>query len=464
MATGEPAYTVLLLSALGMAIFGFLLLRRRVDFFLLFSAFFLVMYVFTPLHLLVGGPSFLPLSYLYAYTRYGAGSLLSALVIIIGYLSVTLGYHSKLVRASASRVRFELRWKTSQTLLVASLLLCLSFVSMVIYALQYGGLERAIRFATLIRSGAWTESGPYVFMKHFMGFSCVSLFLVFTTTLKEGWRHRSALKAALGLFSCLGVILTNLLIAGRGFIIELFLVLYLTLVLYKRRLYIPFLLLIGAFAFIFILVGEPFFHSLYRGELLEPIISLFHNFDFAAAYQRLWQEFMHPYISLEAAIATAGEFTPRFFLDWIYALLCLVPERLIPFQPPETIAYLNTELVIGVRESVVPPGLLAFLWYSALLPGVIFGGVVFGAIGRWLDTVLGKNRRDPLGIGLYILAAFMWGSFMVMYSEPRVFFLAKLTWLVLFFCALLTSRWYVREQRLTNWQEQARPQRRAGNV
>ena len=464
MTTGEPAYTALLLSAFGMTILGFLLLRRRVDFFLLFSTFFLVMYVLAPLHLLVGGSGFLFPIYLYAYTQYGAGSLLSALVVIIGYLSVASGYYSKLVRATASRVRFELSWKTSQTLPVAGLLLCLSFISIVIYALQYGSLERAIKLAILIRGGEWTESGPYVFMKHFMGFSCVSLFLVFTTTLKEGWRHRFALKAALGLFSCLGVILTGLLTAGRGFIIELFLVLYLTLVLYKRRLYIPFLLLIGAFAFIFILVGKPFFHSLYRGEPLGPIISLFHNFDFAAAYQRLWREFMHPYISLEAAIATTGEFTPRFFLDWIYALLCLAPERLIPFQPPETIAYLNTELVTGVRESVVPPGLLAFLWYSALLPGVIFGGVVFGAIGRWLDTVLGKNRRDPLGIGLYVLAAFMWGGFMVMYSEPRVFFFAKLTWLVFFFCALLTSRWYVRGQRLTNWQEQTRPQRRAGNV
>ncbi len=396
MATGEPTYTALLLSALGTAILGVLLLRRGVDIFLFFSAFFLVLYVLVPLYLLVGGHGFLFPSYLCACTPYGAGSFLSALVIIIGYLSVTLGYYPKLVRATAGRVRFELSWKTSQTLLVAGLLLCLCFISIVVYALQYGGLEKAIKLAILILGGQWTESGPYVFMKHFMGFSCVSLFLIFTATLKEGLRHRFALKAALGLLSCLRVILTGLLTTGRGFVIELFLVLYLTLVLYKCRFYIPFLLLIGAFAFIFILVGKPFFHSLYSGEPLGPIISLFRNLDFTAAYHRLWREFMHPYISLEAAIATTREFTPRLFLDWLYALLCLIPERLIPFQPLEMIAYLNTGLVIGVRESVVSPSFLAFLWYRALLPGAIFGGVVFGAIGRWLDTVLGKNKRDPL--------------------------------------------------------------------
>jgi len=349
---GEPVYTAFFLSVSGTATLGLLLLRRRVDFFLFFSVFFLVVYVLAPLHLLVGGSDFLFPSYLYAYTQYGAGSLLSALVIIVGYFSVVSGYYSKLARTTASKIRFELSWKTSHILLIACLLLCLSFISIVIYALQYGGLERAIRLAILIRGGQWTKSGSYVFMKHFMGFSCVSLFLIFTAALKEGWRHRFALKATLGLLSCLGVILTVLLTAGRGFIISLFLILYLTAVLYKRRLYLPFLLLIGAFAFIFILVGKPFFHSL----------------------QRLWREFMHPYISLEAAFATTGGFTPRVFSDWIYALLYLIPERLIPLQYPETIAYLNTELVISVRESIVLPGLLAFLWCSAFLPGIILGG------------------------------------------------------------------------------------------
>jgi len=371
---GEPVYTAFFLSVSGTATLGLLLLRRRVDFFLFFSVFFLVVYVLAPLHLLVGGSDFLFPSYLYAYTQYGAGSLLSALVIIVGYFSVVSGYYSKLARTTASKIRFELSWKTSHILLIACLLLCLSFISIVIYALQYGGLERAIRLAILIRGGQWTKSGSYVFMKHFMGFSCVSLFLIFTAALKEGWRHRFALKATLGLLSCLGVILTVLLTAGRGFIISLFLILYLTAVLYKRRLYLPFLLLIGAFAFIFILVGKPFFHSLPYGEPLRPIISLFRNFNFATAYQRLWREFMHPYISLEAAFATTGGFTPRVFSDWIYALLYLIPERLIPLQYPETIAYLNTELVISVRESIVLPGLLAFLWCSAFLPGIILGG------------------------------------------------------------------------------------------
>ena len=294
-----------------------------------------------------------------------------------------------------------------------------------------------------------------------MGLSDASLFLIFTATLAEGWKHRLVLKAALGLLSCLGVILTVLLTAGRGSIIMLLLVLYLTLAIYKRRFYLPFLLLIGTFAFIFILVGKPFFHSLYRGEPLVPVISLFRDFDYATAYRGLWREFVHPFISLEAALATTGKFTPRVFLDWIYALFHLIPERLFPVQVPETIAYLNTEMVIGIRESVVPPGLLGFFWYSALLPGIILGGTVFGAIGRWLDTVLGKNRRDPLGLGLYILAAVIWGGFTTN-GDPRVLLFANLRWLVLFFCVLATSRWYVRRQRRTGRQEHTGPQRRAG--
>ena len=456
MAMGESVCTALLLSVFGTAVIGFLLSRRRVDFFFFFNIYFLVLYVLAPLHILVGGSDFLPASYLHAYTRYGAGSFTSALVIIVGYFSVVFGYYSRLVKATASNIRFELTWNPSHTLLVAGLFLSASFASIAIYALQYGGLERAIKLAILTRGGEWTEAGPYVFVKHFMGFSCVSLFLIFTATLAERWKRRLVLKAALGLLSSCGVILTALLTAGRGFIIMLLLVLYLTLAIYKQRSFFPFLLLIGCFAFIFILVGKPFFHSLYRGEPLVPVISLFRDFDYATSYQRLWREFVHPYISLEAALATTGRVTPRLFLDWIYALFRLIPERLIPIRAPETIAYLNTEMVIGIRESVVPPGLLGFFWYSALLPGIILGGIVFGAVGRWLDTVLGKNRQNPLGLGLYVLAAFIYGNF-TMYGEPRVFLFANLSWLVLFFCVLATCRWYVRRQWYTGRQGQTEP-------
>ncbi len=445
---GETIHASVLLSTLGIIILAGSLLRRKVDFLLFFNVFFLLAYVLAPLHVWLGGSSYLPSAYLCAYERYEIGSSgFSALVIVVGYFAVVMGYHLGLARSAGRKIRLISTWTPSRALHVAGALLCVSFVAIGIYALQYGGLGQAMRLAIEIRRSAGVESGPFVFVKHFMAFSHVSLFLVFTSVLTEGLRPRLVLKVLLGVLSCLGVALTAALEASRGNVLILGLVLYLTLAIHKRRLYVPLVLMGGAFAVVFILGGKSFYHGLVYGNPVEAFSRVLQTLGSVDVYRALWREFMHPFVSLEAALSTTGNVTsPRLFLDWVYALFYFIPERLFPMQMPDTVAHINTLMVIGIKESIILPGLLGFLWYSGLLPGVVLGGVVFGSIGRWLDAILGKNSQDPLCLGLYLMVAVRWGKF-TMTGEPEVALFSDFVWLILLCMFAASSRWFIQSRK-----------------
>jgi hypothetical protein len=85
--------------------------------------------------------------------------------------------------------------------------------------------------------------------------------------------------------------------------------------------------------------------------------------------------------------------------------------------------------------------LIGFFWYSAYFPGVIVGGLLFGALGGFLEELLsGSARRDSVLVLCYVLTGFVW-AYSIRMGIPYMVMNERLHWIVGVTLVLLLAAW-----------------------
>ena len=111
--------------------------------------------------------------------------------------------------------------------------------------------------------------------------------------------------------------------------------------------------------------------------------------------------------------------------------------RLLGFNIEDSLTYYNTESLVQIRQSIIPPGYLAFGYIQAGMAGVLMSGMIFRFLGWWVGLLRAKFQGDSLSADFFFafLAA---NSFYI--GEPRSMVLTLLfPCLVIYFIILFSQ-------------------------
>ncbi|MFP8958346.1 hypothetical protein ACLI4Y_16645 [Natrialbaceae archaeon A-CW3] len=423
--------SIYLLVTIGIGIILFEYKRRELDFLALFSAFYFIAYVLSPLHILIGGEQFVHSNIRVVLDEFQIGSLESVLSIALLYILVACSYivaTRKVANRKLPEVKISFRF--ARGLIVFSLIF--SVISIIIYSSQYGGIVDSIRYAGAIRSGEVEEGGSFVFFKQPTSFAYVAVILLFGLVINED--NRTKLVKILFLISILVAVVVAALRASRVAPLTVVLTCYLVAVSYNGRIYAKYLVVMGILSGIFITFSNAIFH-LYRlgiDGFIDHILST----DIFDIYSSVWQQFAHMYLSLEVSIQSP-EHSPRYIQDWVDGAVHVLPSTLLGIDQPGTVSHVNTYIITGEYVSVLIPGLVAFFWYSGMWVGIVLGAVLYGVAGAGISQWINYFERDPLQLGIYYSAALIWGFQFVRAGDPRILYRGQIVWIITFGILLL---------------------------
>lgn len=137
--------------------------------------------------------------------------------------------------------------------------------------------------------------------------------------------------------------------------------------------------------------------------------------------------FSHPLISYHYSPTLVQNIGYRYFWDIPQGFLFYL--RLVGLNFGDSLTYYNTELLLSRRESIIPPGYLAFGYVQANLFGVLVMGAIFRMAGRLAEVV--KDYIGPRAPAADFFLAFL---------AANTFYIGEVRGLVLTFifpCVLL---------------------------
>jgi hypothetical protein len=264
---------------------------------------------------------------------------------------------------------------------IGMFLALLAFVSLFVYASQFGGMQRAIEASEAVRSGHGAEywiSKTFIFVYRFIPFSLLAIIIFFMLENRKGFWVWMMFWMGLGvtLFS------RFVLFKGKQAVISLFLLYLFYLSIKNKKSY---LLHFGLF-FLFAVFAIPGLESYMDSgkfvmadpmNMMQSILDMlvFFNFDQTA---------------LEFSVHKNYDFV--YFEDFISGLRGkLVPYSWFSSMDKNTI-YTNTYFFYGRREGIVPPGIVAFGMYNLGIFGVVimafFSGFLVKKIEYFFEGVI----------------------------------------------------------------------------
>ncbi|NEO11010.1 MULTISPECIES: O-antigen polymerase [unclassified Moorena] len=336
--------------------------------------------------------------------------------IYLGYFLVLIGFYSK-SSTQLAKIIYIRKTNEKKLIKIAIFFIVFSFFSVLIYSAQYGGFSNALSQSSAIRSGL-VEGGSLVLFKNF--FDCAEYASYLFASLAffgKNTKNKLILYLFLGLSIALTVI-TILLKSSRSSIIRYFISFVLAYIIERQK--FPWLsIIIGVFfAIAVILYGDPFFASL--SSIPEGYDSFIGNFSSRLEHQAststesnfeedLAGDFSYTLKSLDTSFNNEYEF--QWFSDFIFGFMTLIPERLIPIETPQSVTSINTFLAFGHNEWSFIPGFLALGIYSMSWMGLIMLCISYGWLGRYLQTILTKDKNYPPWVSfLYVVVMNVWSS------------------------------------------------------
>jgi len=350
--------------------------------------------------------------------------LVVILEIALAYAAVCVGYYFCGAGRIASQWRVVPRTRSSHVVVVV--LLLVGGAAVFIYVHQYGGLVLAIAQSALIRANA-VEGGKGVFVKPFI--PNVNYAFLMSWALLLWFPRRRPYSALLFVVGLTATILSFLLMSGRGAVISLGIMSYWLLVMRTNRWHFKIVLVGAVMGAMVIIFGDTLFASASQlGSDGPSVVETFNERRVAKGIDDTLTVYMREFSFYVASLAGANrwlndpESSLRWFVDVPLGLMSYLPERLLGFQVPPTIAFYNTDQLIGVFESLIPPGFIALGVYSLGWGGCLVVGWLFGWCGRFLETFFGHGaRRDPRAATMFVAWGVAWG-YGWLPGEPRVFF------------------------------------------
>jgi hypothetical protein len=355
--------------------------------------------------------------------RLSSDSVIVAVLCFIGYISVLASYaivfHSTKVRP-ASEATF--RVSNTRILTGAYVAFLLGLVSVYFYARSYGGMGNALQYAAVIRSGYGEDylngAGLTLFFKRFipvlqyLPIIALSLFLERRRLIYLIIFSASALITIFGLF----------IMAGRGRIVIFTLLLVISSITYfnkNRKLSIAntiALILVIFLTDVYITYGKDLFnYQLVEGGSINNIL---HGKPYIL-FQTFVEYYQHRIDSIFVAISET-EFGPTWFYDSFAIPTYLIPTRLTGITGPPSISYINTYLLTGDWDSMIPPGMIAYGFYSMGVIGVVLTSAVYAVLPALLDKRAGSSPPKSMKVFIRTPAVFIWVVYYLQ-GDPRVF-------------------------------------------
>jgi len=431
--------------------------RLPFDFLFMFNISYLVYFALAPIHIFVGGRSFVPLSMLAVYDEnLGFGrqwlEIALAAVVIGAYALVLVGYYARSARAVGSRI--TVTYLSSRALYVIAVLFgAIGLISLTVYGREFDGIGEVVLKGALIRGGIETSEAQMLFLMHFIQFiNCGSL-IIFAVLMQKGADEPRRLLRLVFIFS-IGLVFVAVLAVGarRSFI------------LYSASLYFIYanstgkrqvhVLVAMAVGFIALLVfGDQIMIGLSSGfaDIQDRVSGLISSGS-VLLYQAVWRDLTLPFVEF-VGVVTRFEGWPRVFLDVPLAFLEAIPERLVPLELPALLVEESTELLSGYKLGdivAIPAGFLGYGWYNGLLPGVIVSTLLFGWVGGGLELALRiESSSGAAAVLAYVLTGFTW-AYSIRIGIPGMILNERFHWFALIFVLLFLSRITVSKQHQNN--------------
>lgn len=296
--------------------------------------------------------------------------------------------------------------------LIGLFLSIISFSSLFVYAAQYGGFDKAIMYASLIRSGYGEEVqiGNYVFVKRFIGFSLLS-FLIFIYLHVNKYKNNTILLCCIPLATLL--FSKIFLFSNKEEILSLGLLIFLFASLKNKRSY--FLQM-----FIFALLVITSLSSL--DEFLTPVQSDSSSLNNSYSSLLKTMEYFTPQqISLEVAIQRS-DYSFSFFYDLISNFKgTLLPTSWFSVDSYDTMKQ-NTTYFWGEYKSIALPGLLAFGYYSAGPIGIIIVGIISSILITKVDILFKSILNKDISFSIFYAYLIIMSGRAITTGMPRLFF------------------------------------------
>lgn len=387
----------------------------------IFHFFFFLVYVFTPVMLIVYSDALV-----HHNLRLGAaylGNPITPYLILLSYLLFLYGYFFRRGREAVSRITINVRFSSEMILLLMPFAYIFLFGLLYVYIMQFGGLREAVLSAEAYRNGD-LEPPPFGFVKRAFPINTIMLYYIYYKLFLEKCTQNRKWYMLFFLCSLAFFMLLVVLNNSRGFFILTLAGLYVMTAMYHQRYFVKFLALTMLFGAFMITLGDPLFMAV--PDLV--------NYDYAAFERTFYtvleaensresasliSNFTHPIVSLETSLATAGfdvEF--RYFIDFLIAVISLVPDKLVGFTPPQNVMEINTLLTYGVEKKMNLPGLLALFSYSLGIIGVLLGMFVYGFLGGLLSEFFKTAYRSYPSAIVYIYFLSLVYGYFVFRGEP----------------------------------------------
>ncbi|MGI9375312.1 MAG: hypothetical protein ACR2PC_04300 [Tsuneonella suprasediminis] len=217
------------------------------------------------------------------------------------------------------------------------------------------------------------------------------------------------------------------LVLSFGGRFQVAIVLLIPIMHFARRPIIPIIIgIVGAIVlFPLLLEGKSIIAAISTGQSVSEAVRI--AYTSGLDIEKVLNNFSHPFISYFYAPSLVDEIGYRYFWDIPQGFLFYL--RLFGIDFGDSLTYFNTELIIRKRESIIPPGYLAFGYIQANYIGVFFTGMIFRFSGRAAEFVKSQIRGR------------LWAAdFYLAFIAANTFYIGEVRGLVLTFifpCALM---------------------------
>ncbi|MFW6016196.1 MAG: O-antigen polymerase [bacterium] len=399
---------------------------NKFDYLTIFNIFFISYYIFPAIMILIELNEYTN-RYIQRYNvDYNFEYSMTWIIIVMAYFFVVLGFYlvpkyvpsnkSTFIRVIPNEERFKKR--------ITMVLIIVGTISLIIYAMNFGGIKQLFLYSNAIRNATVESNNPSLeFFRRLIPAYMIASYFFYSSYLE----NKNIVKLLIA------VILASIwffIHAGRAAILTYVIILFLIMLFNnKKKISIIKLWKVGILSILGINYLRPLFMSMqHLDKGFNEFIEAFTNYASSGRYlMRSIQDFIfmlsdsfsHMYISLETSVrvVNSGVHNINFFYDFLIAIISLIPSVLLPFEKPYSIASYNTMYITGYFQSQIPPGGVAFGYYSLSWIGVIMFSLFVGIIGKKISNYF-ISFQSNFGNTLYVVCMFLWVE-LFFNGEPR---------------------------------------------
>lgn len=349
--------------------------------------YFFVFYIY-PLSLIIGTNSFYYIGRSYSFTTSDlALAISSAILFTLGFIIPDLFYISKRRKKRITSDLWEVTTANVQTYKFKKLFYILAFIVIGTYIYKYLDPARAIK-GYEIRTAA--AQGSMVTFLYGIIINALSFSILFTLIYA---RRRKATFLTLLLW------IVYLLSGATGR--AKLLINTLLLLIHTFKIKARIILLSSIFIFIvtlpIILNLKIIIYEISVNSRVPNILDFYlEDLDIDLILSNLG----HPLVSLLEAHNIIDEIGFRFLYDYLQGFLFYFRAFGVDFG--DSLIYMNTENILGVRESIIPTGYLAFGFIQLSYIGVIISGMFYRLVGFIAEYVYSKINTENEVIKFYL--------------------------------------------------------------